>query len=167
MSGDGSPTSRFASTVPNPFRRGKQYQVFELLRLGCTREGLLIEIRDRIGSRDHRSLLDTTLHRIKIRGIDVLGGSGKEVFRLVPGEGYEMDQGADAHREPSTGARAHGADSQPSAGGQRAGQASRTADSDQERPASDFDIEKLREPVGDDFGVTLEDITDIFRRGDQ
>jgi len=149
------PSSKFAAEAPNPFRPGKQYKVFELLRLGYTRNELIAVVESQIESRDHRALVDTVLHRTKKRGIDVLGGAGDEPFRLLPGEGYEADRQAGARPAPPAGEAPITAGSQPEAGGQssRAGAAERSAVGDKLRPLA---------VSADD--VTLEDITDLYKR---
>lgn len=149
------PSSKFAAEAQNPFRPGKQYKVFELLRLGYTRAELIVEVESQIESRDHRALLDTVLHRTKQRGIDVIGGTGGEPFRLLPGEGYEAVRQASARPGPSVGETPATAGSQPEAGGQ----GSRTGAA--ERPAIG---DELRPPAISADEVTIEDITDLYRR---
>lgn len=151
MAGDRVPISKFAAEAPNPFRPGKQYRVFELLRLGFTRGGLILEVEATIESRDHRALLDTVLHRTKAKGFIVAGGGSGEPYRLLPGEGYEAVRSSG----PSEGAVPATAGSQPEAGERRC----RTGPD--ERRAADT----LRRPVVTADDVTLEDITDLYKAG--
>ena len=160
MSGDRNPISKFAGLVGNPFRPGKQYKVFELLRLGYTRPELIAVIQEQIESRDHRSLLDTVLHRTKKKNILVIGGSGGERYQLLPCEGYELARTAERSSGPSEGAAPTTAGSQPEAGEQRCRMGP------DERAAVRGDA--LREPIVTADDVTLEDMTYLYmaeRRG--
>lgn len=150
------PTSKFAAEVPNPFRPGKQYKVFEFLRLGFTRAGLIAQVESTIESRDHRALLDTVLHRTKKKNILVTGGSDGEPYHLLPGEGYEAVRSSG----PSKGAVPTTAGSQPEAGERH----SRTGPDECAAAGGDA----LREPIVTADDVTLEDITYLYeaeRRG--
>lgn len=84
-------TSPFAETVDNPYRFGRQYVVFELLRSGHSRKTLLSglieqEVRKQTQgeTRDAKSLLDKVLHDLRHKkGFDVITGEGGG-YRLLP-----------------------------------------------------------------------------------
>ena len=158
---DRKATSRFAETVANPYRFGRQHVVFDLLRMGYSREELLgpqdvlaseVLRRTQTETRGPKSLLDKVLHDLRHnKPMDVIVDPEDGGYRIVPEEREMEAASADAEDDEQNEVR----ESPPDR--------SAVSSSDSAKPSDDGEAASIPDEVPydpDEYSVT--DITDIY-----
>lgn len=164
-----SKASPYAEAVENPYRFGRQYVVFELLRAGHSRKALLnglieeqVRAETQGETRDAKALLDKVLYDLRHKkGIDVVvdpnGG-----YRLLPQGGSQapVEDGGGEQEESDASPPEPPADL-PSFGGGRAEDDEAAAESKPSREAATQRVPP-DEAVFDPDDYTIHDVTAIF-----
>jgi len=171
MAESGKATSPFAEKVGNPYRFGRQYVVFELLRLGHTRASLLSGLIEQEvlnqtqgETRDAKSLLDKVLHDLRHRkmiGVVIAEDGG---YRLLP----HGETGTSAQSKPDAGTKKEEVRESPpeppadSADGETGREEDDvTAGDEAHREASSQRVPPDEAPY-DPNDYTIHDVTDIY-----